>query len=62
MQQMLINLVSNAIKFCNGKDITVKAGTYQSVDKDGDHSSRLVVEVTDQGNGISKEKQATLFK
>jgi len=58
----VINLFTNALKFCDSKDITMTVASYDSVQKDGNTLTKLLVEVTDQGKGLSKEKQAKLFR
>ena len=56
IQQVLINLVSNAIKFSpKGGIIRVEASYDESTEK-------LIVKVTDTGPGVSEEDQAKLFK
>lgn len=51
--QVLINLISNAVKFTDQGNVTCKAQT-----KDGE----LVVSVTDSGCGIKPEDQALVFE
>jgi len=53
VRQILLNLLSNAIKFGNGLPITVVC---DRTDDDG-----VVVEVSDQGEGISREDQEKIF-
>ncbi len=55
IRQILINLVGNSIKFTPSGSITVRA-------RRNDGASELLVEVTDTGIGIAKEKQASLFQ
>jgi len=53
MEQVLLNLLTNAIKFCReGSEIQL------GLRKEG---TEVVVEVKDNGPGISKEEQARLF-
>ena len=58
LEQVLINLIGNAIKFSERGNITVRArctpGPQTSVD--------LHVDVSDEGIGISMEQQSQLFK
>ena len=56
LKQVMVNLLSNAIKYTNTGGVTVKASLV-SVNKE----SRLVVDITDTGAGISTEQQANLF-
>ena len=58
----MINFLTNALKFCDSKDITTTVGTYTTVQQDGNPVNKLLVSVTDQGKGLSKEEQAQLFK
>jgi PAS domain S-box-containing protein len=53
LEQVLLNLLSNAIKFC-GEGSKIQLG----LRKEG---TEAVVEVKDNGPGISKEEQAQLF-
>jgi PAS domain S-box-containing protein len=57
LKQILINYTGNAIKFSERGKITVRAN---AVEEDN-HSVLLRIEVTDQGIGISPEKQTKLF-
>lgn len=54
LKQIVVNLLSNAIKFTREGGITVNAQLIAS-------DTRLRVEVTDTGAGISAEQQAGLF-
>ena len=54
LKQIVVNLLSNAIKFTQEGGITVNA---QLITND----TRLLVEVTDTGAGISQEQQSGLF-
>jgi PAS domain S-box-containing protein len=57
LKQILINFISNAIKFSAQGQITVRADAMEA-----DHHSLLLrLEVSDQGIGISSEQQARLF-
>jgi signal transduction histidine kinase len=53
VQQVLLNLVSNAVKFSDGKDIVIRARM------DGAH---IVIQVEDQGVGISAADMKLLFQ
>ncbi|MBT9160395.1 MAG: Aerobic respiration control sensor protein ArcB [Dehalococcoidia bacterium] len=54
LQQVLLNLLSNASKFSpEGRNITLRARTA---------GNELMIEVEDQGIGISPEEQQSLFK
>jgi signal transduction histidine kinase len=54
LQEILVNLISNAIKFT--KSGTVQVHLYQS------HPNRWAIEVTDTGIGIPLEMQAYIFE
>ncbi|OYT17402.1 MAG: hypothetical protein B7C24_02885 [Bacteroidetes bacterium 4572_77] len=58
LRQVLVNLVSNAIKFTHSGGVFVKAVPH-SVDGD---KMKLKITVSDTGIGISLEKQKILFK
>jgi signal transduction histidine kinase len=53
VRQILLNLLSNAIKFGNGRPITVVC---DRIEEGG-----VAVEVSDQGDGISREDQEKIF-
>ena len=57
LRQILINLVSNAIKFTSEGEVIVCVG----VDRGDDGEAKLSVSVADSGMGMSKEKAAQLF-
>lgn len=57
LKQILINLISNAIKFTPKGQVTVKASGAENADK----SFELSVEVDDTGVGISKADQERIF-
>ncbi|MGO8831629.1 MAG: ATP-binding protein [Roseiarcus sp.] len=58
LQQILTNLISNAIKFTSVGGVTILAEALE-----GDAEARqLRVSVTDTGIGVSPEAQATLFR
>ena len=56
VRQILLNLLSNAIKFGRGKPIRVVCAPTEDKEPHG-----IVVEVIDQGEGISKEDQERIF-
>ena len=56
--QVIINLVSNAIKFSNGKDVRIEL----DASTDDDYEYQVTVRVFDQGIGISPEAAARLFQ
>jgi signal transduction histidine kinase/ActR/RegA family two-component response regulator len=57
VQQILINLVGNAIKFTNAGGIRVRVG----VDRRDADEVRLHISVADTGIGIAPERQAAIF-
>lgn len=57
--QILINLVSNAIKFSDGGEVLIKAECLTPIH---DTKTHLRLSVIDQGIGISKAAQANLFQ
>lgn len=52
IQQIMMNLINNAIKFTNDGSVKVEIG----------YKDKIRVEVKDTGVGISKDKQAKLFQ
>jgi PAS domain S-box-containing protein len=58
LQQILLNLIENAIKFSAHGEINVRA---YATEEDS-HSILLRIEVTDQGIGLSPEQHAWLFQ
>lgn len=58
ISQVLINLISNAVKFTEKGSITVEA----SVSKSPQNEPEILVSVSDTGIGISPEDQAKLFQ
>lgn len=58
LNQILSNLLSNALKFTNHGGITV---TIREIDRIDNHS-RLAFSVKDTGIGIPKEKHSTIFE
>ena len=59
LRQVLVNLVSNAIKFTDRGEIIVRVERTRA--RDDDHAS-LRFSVIDTGIGISREKQASIFR
>ncbi|HPU81093.1 ATP-binding protein, partial [Accumulibacter sp.] len=57
LQQILLNLVGNAIKFSERGQICVSADALE----EDSHSVLLRVQVSDQGIGLSADEQARLF-
>jgi len=57
LQQMLLNLVGNAIKFSERGQVRVTADALE----EDSHSVLLRVQVSDQGIGLSADEQARLF-
>ena len=56
LKQILVNLISNAVKYTNNGEINVH------VDEIGDPAQQLKIKVSDTGKGIPKEKLSTLFE
>lgn len=58
LSQILINLVSNSIKFTENGDIWLR------VNKTGEKGNKIFInfEIQDNGDGISKKKQKTIFE
>jgi signal transduction histidine kinase len=54
MIQVMLNLLSNAMKFCDGSNGRVKISLLE-------HDGRLQVDVRDNGRGISSEDHAAIF-
>ena len=57
LQQILVNLVGNAVKFTDDGAITVHAGRMRS----GDNGERILFEIIDTGAGIPIEIQPHIF-
>ena len=68
LRQVLVNLVSNAVKFTDHGDVTVSVDFAEGGRPDGASPSsppaiaQLIFAVADTGIGISKEKQRTIFQ
>ncbi|MFT6633594.1 MAG: signal transduction histidine kinase/CheY-like chemotaxis protein [Bacteriovoracaceae bacterium] len=58
IRQVLINFLSNGIKFTNEGSVHIKL----DITKCSDHESNIVISVIDSGIGISVENQSKLFK
>ncbi len=58
INQILVNLISNAIKFTEHGSVTLNIGAI----KDSDHAVRLRFTVIDTGIGIAKEKVEKIFQ
>ncbi|MCU1281349.1 MAG: Sensor histidine kinase [bacterium] len=56
VDQIVTNLVSNAVKYGGGKPITVRLGTAREAS-----GSRATISVTDEGIGIAPEDHARIF-
>lgn len=56
LRQILLNLVSNAVKFTQEGSVTIRLGTRQN------SHHHLIVEVEDSGPGISAKDQERLFQ
>jgi Na+/proline symporter/signal transduction histidine kinase len=60
--QVMVNLISNAVKFCDPDNGRIKVGMQVESEKAGDHENRcLKVFVKDNGIGIGKEDQEIIF-
>lgn len=57
LRQVIVNLVSNAIKYTHQGGVTLRLGVQPR-----DKTIRLVIEVEDSGIGISKADQARIFE
>ncbi|MDR3371842.1 ATP-binding protein [Rhodoferax sp.] len=56
LRQILVNLVSNAVKFTEHGGVTLRLGVKQNA------KAHLLIEVEDSGPGISAQDQARLFE
>lgn len=57
LRQVIVNLVSNAVKYTNHGGVTLRLGV-----QPGDEVLRLIIEVEDSGVGISQADQARIFE
>ena len=61
--QVMVNLISNAVKFCDPDNGRIKVGMRVVTDKTGDNKNRyLKVWVKDNGIGIGKDDQEIVFQ
>ena len=60
-RQILLNLISNAIKFTESGEVSVRAGLDRSAREEGDVVT-VRVDVSDTGVGIPLDRQAALFE
>jgi CheY-like chemotaxis protein len=58
LRQILLNLVSNAIKFTEQGEVALSV----SIEQDSEKKSKIRFTVTDTGAGIPEDQQARLFK
>jgi len=59
LSQVIINLVSNAVKFT---DANGKIGVYAEYLKQDDHDITFKISVSDSGIGLTKEQQSRIFE
>jgi len=57
LRQVIVNLVSNAVKYTNHGSVTLRLGV-----QPGSAALRLIIEVEDSGIGISKADQTRIFE
>lgn len=62
LRRMMINLVSNSIKFTDSGGVEVKLGFEPADTSDPNPHGWVIITVQDTGFGISTEEQATLFQ
>jgi signal transduction histidine kinase/BarA-like signal transduction histidine kinase len=63
IKQALLNIIGNAIKFSpQGGNVTVTAGIKAEDSSKEDHVERLVIAVTDEGIGLTRDQSERLFK
>lgn len=58
LRQILVNLISNAIKFTDQGRVRVQA---KELSRNGDRADKIVISVTDTGCGISEADQTYIF-
>ncbi len=58
LSQVLINLIGNSVKFTQNGKVTIRVNTIKSTDD----KVNLRVEIEDNGVGISKKKQKSIFE
>ena len=58
VKQIIINLVSNAVKFTESGSVTIRLSTSQT----GAEQEQVVIEVTDTGIGMNKAMQSKIFE
>ena len=60
--QVMVNLISNAVKFCDPDNGRIKVGMQKEIEKTGDNeNSFLKVFIKDNGIGIGKDDQEIVF-
>jgi signal transduction histidine kinase/FixJ family two-component response regulator len=57
LRQVIVNLVSNAVKYTNHGSVTLRLGVQSA-----DEALRLIIEVEDSGIGISKTDRMRIFE
>jgi signal transduction histidine kinase/ActR/RegA family two-component response regulator len=62
LQQILVNLVGNAVKFTSQGSVTVRVEFVGFEPKEGGRKARLRFSITDTGIGIAPDKLERLFK
>ena len=62
LQQIILNLISNALKFTDAGEITITLSDGSEKNKDEDsETDNIIISVSDTGIGIPKEKLETIF-
>lgn len=62
LKQILVNLLTNAIKFTKAGEVVVDVRIHYDSSEDGKFESRLSIRVTDTGVGIAKNRRNDLFR
>ena len=62
IEQILRNLISNAIKFTNSGEISVSVNTAEAESIDDNNNVRLIISVKDSGCGIPEESINSIFE